>query len=155
MTDRRLIARLCVFALAMTAAWTGLGFRLASLHLGPNQALRERVRRMHHVEKNILLVGRGRILDAKERNLALDLPVYHLCADPQDIMERGQLEVIVGCLARGLGMDRKQRQDRRAMPAKNAGVGKGSRDPISITCTRWDKKRAAVTPTPKPSSVSQ
>lgn len=105
MTDRRLIARLLVFALAMMTAWTGLGFRLASLHLGENADLRERARRMHHIEKDILLMGRGRILDAKGRNLALDLPVYHICADPSLILERGQLKVVSACLSRALHMD--------------------------------------------------
>ena len=114
-TDRRLIGRLLIIALAMAAAWSGLGFRLASLHLGPNQKLQERVRRMHHLEKTIL-VGRGRIFDAKGRNLAVDLPVCDICVDPQVIKEGGHVQAVGTCLARALEMDAAEVVDRIARP---------------------------------------
>ena len=74
---------------ALLLVWGGLGVRLGFLHLGSNESLKERVRKMRTVEEQIL-VGRGRILDRNDQLLALDLPVQDICVDPSIVRSNGQ-----------------------------------------------------------------
>ena len=104
MTDRRLFWRMLLVVLLVSAAWSGLGFRLAVLHLGPNAELREEIHRMWRMEKEIR-VGRGRILDAHGNLLALDVSTKDVIVDPQTILEAGQMEAVGGLLARVLNLD--------------------------------------------------
>ena len=104
MIDRAYIWRLALVVLLVTVVWGGLAGRLAYLHLGPNDALRERVQNIRKVEQDIL-VGRGRILDSHGNILALDLSVKNVCADPKTIVETGRLRVIAVQLARLLQLD--------------------------------------------------
>ena len=69
MIDRGYIWRTTLVVVALLLVWGGLAVRLGVLHLGPNDVLRERVRKMRTVEEQIL-VGRGRILDRNDRLLA-------------------------------------------------------------------------------------
>ena len=75
--DRGYIWRVTLVAVALLAVWGGLAVRLGYLHLGANETLKDRVRKMRTVEEKIL-VGRGRILDRNEQLLALDLPVQNI-----------------------------------------------------------------------------
>ena len=86
---------------ALLLVWGGLGVRLGFLHLGSNESLKERVRKMRTVEEQIL-VGRGRILDRNDQLLALDLPVQDICVDPSIVRSNGQAKAVSAQLARVL-----------------------------------------------------
>jgi len=124
MTERRQMARFMIVALALAAIWTGLGVRLAYLHLGENEQMRSRVQRMHKVEKE-LLVGRGRILDRNGNIMALDLELKHVFVDPKVILDDGHQGFIAHQLARVLELDlamvasKINRPDRRFEYVKN------------------------------------
>lgn len=104
MSERRQLIRLAVVALAFTACFAGLGFRLGQLHLGDNEELRRKATDKRTVAKP-LLVGRGRILDRRGAILAMDLPVYHLNADPQMILKDGLVRAYSALLSRLLQLD--------------------------------------------------
>lgn len=118
MTERQHRWRIAAILLVLLACWGGLVYRLTQLHLGPNEALRQRIAKIRTVEKKIL-VGRGRILDAHGNVLALDLPAYHVCVDPQRIHEKGHAQFVGYHLARLLELppavifDRIGRENRR------------------------------------------
>lgn len=86
---RRIIAGACFLALAMV----GLGTRLAFLHLGPNDEIRDGSTRRQRFERT-LLAGRGNIFDRRNRRnlLAMNLSVKDVCVDPMAIVKAEQLE---------------------------------------------------------------
>ncbi len=110
--------RILVVSAAMTAVMAGLCMRLAFLHLGYKDDLRETIQRMRHSELNIR-AERGRILDRNRNILALDLPVKDVWVDPARIAENGHADFIAQHLSRLLQLDpafvasRIQRPDRR------------------------------------------
>ncbi len=104
MTDRGYTWRMLLVVTGLMAAWAALGFRLALLHLGPNDGLRARIEQIRTVEKDIL-VGRGRILDCHGNILALDLAVKNVVADPKTILENGHLKFVGAHLSRLLQLD--------------------------------------------------
>lgn len=83
---------------------TGLGARLAFLHLGEHSGLVERIRKIRRYEQE-LVVSRGGILDRNGVPLAQDLTVKNVCADPQRINEKGLTFFIEKQLGRVLGTD--------------------------------------------------
>ena len=103
MIDRGYIWRTTLIVVALLLVWGGLAVRLGVLHLGPNDVLRERVRKMRTVEEQIL-VGRGRILDRNDRLLALDLPVKNVIVEPEVVLSNGQARAVSAQLARVLGL---------------------------------------------------
>ena len=103
MIDRGYIWRTTLVVVALLLVWGGLAVRLGYLHLGPNDVLRERVRKMRTVEEQIL-VGRGRILDRNDRLLALDLPVKNVIVEPEVVLSNGQARAVSAQLARVLGL---------------------------------------------------
>ena len=82
-TRRRLVAGAMVMALAMT----GLGARLAFLHLGDHEETREKAESRRTLAQEIL-AGRGSIHDRNghENALALNLGAKDVCADPSVIV---------------------------------------------------------------------
>jgi cell division protein FtsI (penicillin-binding protein 3) len=94
---------MAVIILVVTGAWAGLAVRLTFLHLGPNETLKERVRRIRHYERE-LVAGRGRILDASGATLALDLDTKDIIVDPQRILENGQARAVARQLSASLGV---------------------------------------------------
>ncbi len=104
MTEGGQRARFAAVALGMTAAFAGLGLRLALLHLGPNERLRARVVSTRRVEREVL-VGRGRILDRTGRILAMDMTVNDVCADPSALLEAGYMRFVGRHLARLLELE--------------------------------------------------
>ena len=103
--------------LFVTAAWIGLGVRLAFLHLGPNDMLRDRVERMWHTEKKIL-VGRGRIFDGNGNLLALDIATKDVIVDPKLILDAGQMEAVGSVLSQILGVNVNRVYDRINRPGR-------------------------------------
>lgn len=117
MIERGYTWRVAVVAVALLAVWGGLAVRLGVLHLGPNEALKERVRRTRTVEETIL-VGRGRILDRHDKLLALDLPVQNVCVDPVVVLSNGQARAVSEQLARVLQLPKKEVFDRVNRPGR-------------------------------------
>ncbi|MBN1557594.1 MAG: penicillin-binding protein 2 [Lentisphaerae bacterium] len=87
MSERSVMTRLAVSAVALLLAMTGLGFRLAFLHLGPHEALRRSVEANRRWQES-LPVRRGTIVDCRgEQNiLAVDRTVKHVCAEPERVV---------------------------------------------------------------------
>jgi cell division protein FtsI (penicillin-binding protein 3) len=117
MTEGQHRRRIALIRLGLIAFWCLLGYRLFQLHMGPNEDLRRRVAKIRTVEKKIL-VGRGRILDASGNVLALDLPTYHVCVDPQRISEKGHAQFVGYRLARLLELPAGVIFDRIARPGR-------------------------------------
>lgn len=102
MTERRYMWRMVLFAVGAVLIWVLLGLRLAWLHLGNNQELEARARRMHRTESRIL-VGRGRIFDAGGTLLASDMLAKDICMNPGVVRESGHADFIASRLAHILG----------------------------------------------------
>jgi cell division protein FtsI (penicillin-binding protein 3) len=115
--DRGYIWRVTFIAVALLALWGVLVVRLGYLHLGANETLKERVRRMRTVEEKIL-IGRGRLLDRNENLLALDLPVQNVCVDPVVVLSNGQAKAVSAQLARALHLPLDQVLDRVNRPGR-------------------------------------
>ena len=96
----RIVSGVLFLALAMV----GLGSRLAFLHLGPHESLRNGASQRRRIEKTIL-AGRGKIYDRQgARNiLALNQAVKHVCADPFALVSEEKVDDVAVCLARQLG----------------------------------------------------
>jgi len=103
MIEARQLWRFGLMALLAAAGFAVLVERLISLHLGPNESLHQRVREARGLTQTIL-VGRGRILDARGNILAMDLTMNDVCADPSTIVSNGWAGFISGHLARLLTM---------------------------------------------------
>ncbi|MDZ4197740.1 MAG: hypothetical protein U1E27_00480, partial [Kiritimatiellia bacterium] len=88
----------------LAMAFVGLGIRLALLHLGPNERLRNRVSATRRVEQE-LQVGRGRIFDCNGQVLAMDLTVNDVCVDPSAILKEGYQHFIARQLSRLLSLE--------------------------------------------------
>ena len=104
MSDRAYTWRAVCWALGITLVWGGLCTRLITLHVGPNDEVRQRVANIRHVEQEIK-VGRGSILDRKGNLLALDRAVANVCVDPKVICEAGHARTVAFYLARHLGLE--------------------------------------------------
>jgi len=115
--ERNNIWRVALVAILLLLMWGGLAARLCVLHLGGNESLKERVRRMRTVEEKIL-VGRGRIFDRNEHLLALDLPVKNVIADPMVILSNGNAKAISAHLARVLDLPQAQVYNRINRPGR-------------------------------------
>lgn len=110
--------RIWLIAVFTSAVFTGLGVRLAFLHLGSNEKLLDRIQRTRHLEQTIV-AGRGRVLDRNGEPLAMDLAVKNICVDPKVINEKGFVPFVEQNLSRVLQLpstelgERLNRPDRR------------------------------------------
>ncbi|HMP72413.1 MAG TPA: penicillin-binding protein 2 [Kiritimatiellia bacterium] len=104
MNDKRQGMRLILVAVTVALVWTGLGLRLAFLHLGDHEEKLESVRRTHRHQREVL-VGRGRIFDRNEHLIAMDLGMKHVSVDPSLIQDRGGGAFIAHQLGRLLEVD--------------------------------------------------
>jgi cell division protein FtsI (penicillin-binding protein 3) len=93
-------------AVLLFAAMTGLGFRLAFLHLGPHDDMLREVEETRTWREK-LPVTRGSILDgSRDRNiLAMDLAVRHVCADPKVVAASSNVVGVSSALAERLGAE--------------------------------------------------
>ena len=87
-----------IVALA-AAVFAGLVVRLVGLHLFPSERLKSKIEQKRRIVQPIL-VGRGRILDARGRPVAMDLTVQDVCADPQSLLKDGYAQAVGRHLAR-------------------------------------------------------
>lgn len=117
--------RFVVSAVFLVLAMSGLGVRLAFLHLGANKEIREDVALSRRWEKTIN-VRRGSIYDRNgEQNiLAMDLPVKNICADPYVIVKNDHVFDTAVVLAETLDLPvdeiavRLSQSNRRYVPVK-------------------------------------
>lgn len=100
MNNRIFKCRLLITALSVVAVITGLGFRLAFLHLGDHTP----VSRLY--EKPIL-ADRGKIYDrnSKQNILALNLAIKDVCVNPAAVTANDQLISTSSILAEKLDLD--------------------------------------------------
>lgn len=104
MISRGQLWRIRFVSAGMLLVMAGLGARLAFLHLGPKEEMRDRVFRARNLEQTIL-AERGRILDRNQNILALDLPVKDVWVCPTTILDNGHAQFITQHLARILQLD--------------------------------------------------
>jgi len=97
--------RLIIAVAPLALMLTGLGFRLASLHLGDHAEFRTKVERTRRVEEQIV-AGRGHICDRGGAGniLALNLAVKDVCADPKVIVASNCVAEVATCLADSLDL---------------------------------------------------
>lgn len=100
MSDRGIKVRLLAGAMVLAVAMTGLGARLAFLHLGDHKELRERAEVRRTLAQEIL-AGRGSIHDRNggKNILALNLSVKDVCVDPSVIVRSNAVVTTVSRLA--------------------------------------------------------
>jgi cell division protein FtsI (penicillin-binding protein 3) len=105
MTDRTFTQRFRMVGIVLFAVITGLGVRLASLHLKADPAGRQRVSSTRRFEQD-LSVSRGRILDCigRENVLASDMALYDVCADPQIVVKSNLVQQTAAVLNEALGL---------------------------------------------------
>jgi cell division protein FtsI (penicillin-binding protein 3) len=106
MNDRRMLLRFGVSAVVYMLLVTGLGARLAFLHLGPHEGRRDCIDRLRQFHED-LRGQRGAIYDrgGTENILAVDLPVKDICADPSVVVASNAVASVASVLADRLGMD--------------------------------------------------
>jgi cell division protein FtsI (penicillin-binding protein 3) len=96
--------RIGALILGVLCIFTGLGARLAFLHLGPNDHLLEHIAQLRHTERTIL-AERGRVLDRHGHVLAMDLAVKDVWIDPSKLQNYSQLDFMINHLVRILHVD--------------------------------------------------
>lgn len=108
---------MALIIVGVLCVWTGLAVRLSFLHLGPNETLKERVRRIRHYERE-LVAGRGRIHDASGATLALDLDTKDVIVDPKTILANGQAQAVARQLSVVLGIPLSKVESRVNRPGR-------------------------------------
>jgi len=98
MAEVRHKGRIALLAAAILIVFTGIGVRLAFLHLRPAEWVREPIEEGRVLEWKPM-GNRGRIVDCNGEILAMDLAAYHVCVDPKLIAERGDPDVVCRYLA--------------------------------------------------------
>ncbi|MEN8254170.1 MAG: penicillin-binding protein 2 [Verrucomicrobiota bacterium] len=93
MAEVRHKGRIALLAAAILIVFTGIGVRLAFLHLRPAEWVCEPIEE-GRVLKWKPMGNRGRIIDRNGEILAMDLDAYHVCADPSYIAEHGDLSSV-------------------------------------------------------------
>jgi len=98
MAEVRYKGRITALVIAVLLIFSGIGTRLALLHLRPAGWVLEPIEEGRMVE--IKPKGnRGRIVDRNGEILAMDLAAYHVYADPQYISKYGDADAVCRCLA--------------------------------------------------------
>ena len=115
MTERSLRRRIVGAALVIATAWSGLGARLAWLHVFPHDDLRQRMD-VARIFRQELLVNRGRILDRNGVVLATDQRFYDLNINPEAAQRDGVVASLSACLAHVLGLPREEILKRASRP---------------------------------------
>jgi cell division protein FtsI (penicillin-binding protein 3) len=100
MNNRQMALRFVMSAVFFMLSMTGLGSRLAFLHLGPHTETRHRIESARQFEREIQ-GRRGNICDREGHKniLALDLAVKDICADPLVIVQTNAVLDVASRLA--------------------------------------------------------
>lgn len=106
MNDRPMFFRFALSALFYLALTTGLGFRLAFLHLGPHDERRERIENLRQFRED-LRGRRGAVFarGGQEHLLSLDVTVKNICANPSVLVASNAVGVVAKTLADALGLE--------------------------------------------------
>jgi len=106
MNDRRMFVRFGFSAIVYVLLVTGLGVRLAFLHLGHHEGRRDRIDQLRQFHEE-LRGRRGSIVDrgGAANILAMDLPVKDVCADPSLVVASNAVAKVASGLAEALAMD--------------------------------------------------
>lgn len=106
MNDRRMFLRFGVSAVMYLLLVTGLGARLAFLHLGSHEGRRGRIERLRQFREE-LRGRRGAIYDRGGAGniLAVDLAVKDICADPSLVVASNAVVSVASRLAEALALD--------------------------------------------------
>jgi len=98
MAEVRHKGRIALLAAAILIVFTGIGVRLAFLHLRPAEWIREPVEEGRMFEWKPR-GNRGRIVDRNDEILAMDRAAYNVFVDPKFIAEHGDPEAVCKYLA--------------------------------------------------------
>jgi cell division protein FtsI (penicillin-binding protein 3) len=106
MNDRRMLLRFGVSAVMYLLLVTGLGARLAFLHLGSHEGRRGRIECLRQFREE-LRGRRGAIYDrgGAANLLAVDLAVKDICADPALVVASNAVAMVASGLAEALAME--------------------------------------------------
>jgi len=106
MNDRKMFVRFGISALLYMSLATGLGFRLAFLHLGPHEERRNRIDRLRQFHEDIR-GRRGAIYDrgGAANILAMDMAVKDVCVDPAVVLATNAVLAVASRLADVLSLD--------------------------------------------------
>jgi cell division protein FtsI (penicillin-binding protein 3) len=93
MAEVRYKGRIALLAAAILTVFTGIGLRLAFLHLCPAEWVQEPIEE-GRVFKWKPMGNRGRIVDRNGEILAMDCAAYHVFVDPKYIAEHGDPDAV-------------------------------------------------------------
>ena len=99
MAQVRYKGRIALLSAAILIVFTGIGVRLAFLHLRPEEWVCEPIEQ-GRMFKWKPMGNRGRIVDRNGEILAMDLAAYHVYVDPKYIAEHGDADAVCKYLAR-------------------------------------------------------
>ncbi len=105
--------RIALLAAAILIVFTGIGTRLAFLHLRPADWVLEPIEQGRAFQWKPQ-GNRGRIVDCNGEILAMDLAAYNVFIDPKYIAEHGDSEAVARCLAQEFRLDPSELRERLA-----------------------------------------
>jgi len=119
MNDSGMTSRLIFCTVFLCLIMTGLGGRLAFLHLGTGESVRDSFDRNRQIEKK-LLADRGNIYDrkGKESILALSLPVHDICVSPKEVIEKEKADFVASNLSEILSVPVKEIMPKLSNPER-------------------------------------
>ena len=101
MSEVRSKGRIIVLMVLVSAFFISVGARLTQLHLDPAKWIQEPLL----AGRKLIwepMGNRGRIVDRNGEILAMDLPAYHICADPSYISKHGDINKVCRYLSEEL-----------------------------------------------------
>ena len=99
--------RTVLSSVVIASVFTGLGVRLAFLHLRPSPGTLTSIEAGRRLEQETR-GPRGRIFDRNGNVLAVDITARHVCADPKFILQNGDIQAVCDALSEHLSMDRNE-----------------------------------------------
>ena len=107
MSELRCKGRIVLLIIAVSAVFVGIGNRLVQLHLHPSEWIQAPLLKGRKLIWEPM-GNRGRIVDCNGEILAMDLPAYHICADPSYISKHGDIDLLSRYLSAELGMSEQE-----------------------------------------------
>ena len=107
MSEVRCKVRIMVLIGTILCVFIWVGSRLVQLHLHPEKWIIQPL-----LEGRMLtwepMGNRGRIMDRNGEILAMDLPAYHVCADPSYISKHGDIHLVTRYLSQEFGLSKRE-----------------------------------------------
>jgi cell division protein FtsI/penicillin-binding protein 2 len=98
MAEVRFKGRMIVLVVIVLLVFSGIGFRLAKLHMHPEEWVLQPIEESRMYEWKPV-GNRGRIVDRNGAIMAMDTPAYHVYCDPKYIDEYGDADLVTRYLA--------------------------------------------------------